>query len=312
MKSCPVCTLQFEDEFLFCSEDGSLLTDSSSACREAISAEASRVPAETLQAARESCREVSDITSHSYERPSHRIAARATAVALVLFGLAASYKLYASLSQKPAPAQLTTLDRASEEQADLFIPTPPAARDYVEEPTESAALTEGDALAPKRGDTGLGAKALGRGVSHKDRGVEVMPSSRSNATSVTQASAVPPDPQQSAAARVTLNLVRIRARRTAEGYQYELTFGVEERTGRAVLWKQLSVTTRSASGLNRSQMMPFSERLDRSGRLTFTVDAVMPGTSESDWRGRIICSSFGVDDTSKVVRATFGTDVSPW
>ena len=109
-----------------------------------------------------------------------------------------------------------------------------------------------------------------------------------------------------------LNLVRIRAHRVPGGYQYDLTLDVREQMGRPVLWKQLSLTTRSAAGLNRSQMLPFSERLDRSGSLTFTVTALMPGASESDWRGRIICSSFGVDDTSRVVRATLATDVSPW
>ncbi|HLG15884.1 MAG TPA: hypothetical protein VJH03_15465 [Blastocatellia bacterium] len=176
MKSCPVCLRQCEDEFLFCSYDGSSLRDTTAGA-EGISQQPASVvePASRTGAA-----------GGSFERKSHRITARATAVALALFGLAASYK------------------------------------------------------------------------------------------------------------------------------QYDLTFDAQEQTGRPVLWKQLSLTTRSASGLNRSQMLPFSERLSRSGSFTFTVSAVLQGVAESDWRGRVICSSFGVDDTSRVVKATFSTDVSPW
>jgi hypothetical protein len=37
----------------------------------------------------------------------------------------------------------------------------------------------------------------------------------------------------------------------------------------------------------------------------------MLGRTEADWRGRVVCTAFGLDNTGRPIRATFGANVAP-
>jgi hypothetical protein len=99
--------------------------------------------------------------------------------------------------------------------------------------------------------------------------------------------------------------------RTASGVRYDLTYDLQDESGRHAQWKRMLISTRSASGVSHSEAIPFVHRLGARGALTFTVSVEMRGRSEADWQGRVVCTTTGSDYDGKPLLASFGTNVRP-
>jgi hypothetical protein len=251
------------------------------------------------------------IESFRSDRPSFQIAAVATLLGLAIFGITAIYRIYsfgASAPERPSPAT-TALNQQEVPPPSFFIETPKEAREYVEEeaPSQEAApevkmkeaapelqpSKERPDPPPSQGQTKNDPHPPDKAAADRARAVSA------------------PVAPQSTGGSVEARLVRVRGNRTRPGYRYDLTFTLKEQAGRAVRWNNLTVSARSASGINHLQTLPFSHRQGPSGALTFTVSVEMTGRGEPDWRGRIVCTTVGKDDSGRFTRATFGATVTP-
>jgi hypothetical protein len=106
-------------------------------------------------------------------------------------------------------------------------------------------------------------------------------------------------------------LIRVRSSRTSAGVRYDLTFSMQEQTGRMAQWQRVLISTHSASGNRHSEAVPFSHKLGPSGALTFTISVDFAGRSEADWRGRVVCTTLGWDRQGAPLQASFGANVTP-
>jgi hypothetical protein len=106
-------------------------------------------------------------------------------------------------------------------------------------------------------------------------------------------------------------LIRVRSTKTQAGIRYDLTFNMQEQAGRAANWQRVLVSTRSMSGASHSQAIPFSHKLGATGALTFTISVELTGHSESDWQGRVTCTTLGWDNKGTPLQASFGANVTP-
>ena len=106
-------------------------------------------------------------------------------------------------------------------------------------------------------------------------------------------------------------LIRIRSMRVPSGMRYDLTFDLQDESGRHAQWERMLISTRSASGISHTQAVPFVHRLGANGALTFTVSVEMHGKSEPDWHGRVVCTTTGADNDGRPLRASFGASVTP-
>jgi hypothetical protein len=250
------------------------------------------------------------IESFRSDRPSFQIAAVATLIGLTVFGILAAYRIYtlgASAPERPSPSA-TALNR-QEVPPSFYIETPKEARDYVEEEApsqEAVPEVKGQEPAPELQPSKERPKPPPSQGQAKDapQPPDKVAADRARAVS---APVVP----QSTGGLVEARLVRVRANRTRPGYRYDLTFTLKEQAGRAVRWNNLTVSARSASGINHLQTLPFYHQQGPSGALTFTVSVEMTGRGEPDWRGRIVCTTVGKDDSGRFTRATFGATVTP-
>lgn len=93
--------------------------------------------------------------------------------------------------------------------------------------------------------------------------------------------------------------------------RYDLTFSMQEQAGRSAQWQRVLVTTRSASGVNHSQAIPFAHRLGAAGALTFTISVELAGRSQTDWQGRVVCTTLGWDNQGAPLQASFGANLTP-
>jgi hypothetical protein len=110
---------------------------------------------------------------------------------------------------------------------------------------------------------------------------------------------------------IDARLIRVRSMRTMSGMRYDLTFDLQDSSGRHAQWERMLISTRSASGISHTQAVPFVHRLGANGALTFTLSVEMPGRSEPDWHGRVICTTSGEDVDGRPVRASFAASVRP-
>jgi hypothetical protein len=255
------------------------------------------------------------------EPKSFRVAAITIVVALAVLSLAGLYALYSNVRRKPVTQSARSVNKSQASAPESeFIPTPQAALDYKEEPPappkpEAPAGNETEydkepARAAAAAPSGLAARAA---------------EERRPPATISQP---PVAPQTPVAVRrpasgtdlvlprgtyglIDARLIRMRGRQTPSGYRYDLTFNLQEQAGRVTQYDRLAVVTRSASGVNHSEVMPFSHRLGASGDLTFTISVELKGRSQSDWQGRIICTSIGTDNQGRPLRTSFGANVSP-
>jgi hypothetical protein len=261
------------------------------------------------------------------ENQSYRNAAYVVVACLILFGLLGAVSLYKSLSRRPVAAlpKMAAQSSPAEQQA-VAIPTPQAALDYKEEKPE-AEKTVAETQQAEEQPTNIRAdksKVPDQDSTPQPRRIETL---EQRPVAATRQQSPAPLPVQAPVARtapaaelvlprgtfgqVDARLVNVRSRKTMSGMRYDLTFNMQEQAGRATQLERIAVMTRSASGISRSQTMPFYHRLGAAGTLTFTVSVEMQGRAQPDWQGRIICTSIGTDQTGRAFRASFGANVNP-
>lgn len=257
-----------------------------------------------------------------FENPSFRIVAASLVVALALFCVGAVYIFFSGGARRQTAARAAQIVQAAQvQEPQPLIPTPAEALDYKQ---ESAAVAP---ASPATLDSAL-AEQPGKHVTEKTTFPAAAPRTpgivRPTPVSMERPVSAPPKrpvirpsiTEESHSARVVqgrvdARLIRIRSMRTASGVRYDLTFDLQDESGRHAQWERMQISTRSASGVSHSQAIPFVHRLGASGALTFTVSVEMRGQSQADWQGRVVCTTTGSDNDGKPLRASFGTNVTP-
>lgn len=252
----------------------------------------------------------------SSERPAFRHAAIATVVGLALLGIVGLYTFISHLSRRPSRA--APVATHAEAEPVPFIETPKAAQDFTEQQPSYIPPAAQDHSERHSSHIPSATRRTERGAPSSTN----HEASRMTAVRATSAPAAPrradvssPLPSElprPASAGFDSRLVGLRGRRTALGYRYDLTFNMQERAGHWAQWQRVLITTKSASGISRSEAIPFAHRLGATGALTFTISVEMPGRSEQDWRGRVACTTLGWDQSGGPVQSGFGANVSPW
>jgi hypothetical protein len=276
------------------------------------------LPVRTSISEDEGFREYSSLTGdkrpeHGSDRPGFRVAAIAVVVALSVGSLVAIYSLVKNLSRKRATAAVQVSNNVAATPLP-FVPTPQQAQDYKEEPPPPAAVSEGTESTKK------GARPVDTSRSEaveRSRTVNPPVPQKPQPTAPVQPTPVrvstrpmPPLPSGNSGG-FDARLIRMRSRKTAQGFRYDLTFNMQEKAGRWTQWQRVLVTTHSASGLTHSQAIPFSERLGATGALTFTISVELLGRNEADWQGRVVCTTLGWDNKGAPLQASFGANIAP-
>ena len=260
-----------------------------------------------------------------------------SALIVILIGVLSFAGLYLLLKDsgdgKPGTTALKASAVEGQENApdeNSFITTPEAARDY-EEPAEEEAVENATAQedardsdkqsnqssgafaapAPTPGGDAKRAEAPGARESQPDRSSSRPPVQQGPTPAQIAAARMNEVARQASDSRVNARLTRVRGRRTSSGYRYDLTFTLNSQSQLSLYWDKLLISTRSARGTNNSMVVPFSHNLGASGSMTFTISVEMRGADETDWQGRITCTSLGRDASGKLTRAAFATSVTP-
>ncbi|HYP26846.1 MAG TPA: hypothetical protein VE262_09020 [Blastocatellia bacterium] len=248
---------------------------------------------------------------------------------LVLVGILALAALYLILkgegSDRPAIAGRYAANvegPAKGDEESSFIETPEAARTY-EEPVEEEAVEEAEPSAeapsnrvaevpaPARGNTPRRGESASPPEPAVERPAPRAPVQQGPSPGQIAAARMNEVARQAGDSRVNARLTRVRGRRTASGYRYDLTFTLQSQSQLSLYWDKLLISTRSAGGTNNSMVVPFSHNLGASGSMTFTISVEMRGAGEADWQGRITCTSLGRDASGRLTRAAFSTSVAP-
>jgi hypothetical protein len=210
------------------------------------------------------------------------------------------------------------------------VPTPVAALDYSASSSEQAALAATDAAsaitgAVVRPENDPAGKRVEESSRPDRNPIAGRPAERDSAPAAPGRIAAPaprvPEIESSPAIRpapgrlnwdsVSSHLVQSRSVRTARGLHYELTFNLQDQTGRQSYLKGLTIQTRARSGATRTQAIPFSHRLGANGSLTFTVGVDMPGPGSADWGGHMSLLVTGSDASGNPVQSRFGVPLAP-
>src|SRR5262249_23503497 len=210
------------------------------------------------------------------ERPAFRRAAIAMIVCLALLGVVGLYAFISLLSRRSA--HVTQVATHAEAEPVPFIETPLAAQNYTEQQPSRIPQTTKDNGEKQPSH-------IPPGTQKNERGASSSAHHETSKTTVAQAPPrVPAAPRKDDASSPVASglphaasfgfdsrLVRLQGRRTPLGYRYELTFNMQERAGHWAQWQRVLITTRSASGISRSEAIPFAHRLGATGALTFTI-----------------------------------------
>ena len=239
-----------------------------------------------------------------------RLAAIATVVVLVLVSVVALYMVFSKMNRRRTANEARVANVT--EVALPFIATPKEAQDYVEEQPAPVAATPPEAHSPTVGKRIAEPPALqttNRAPVTRPQSIPAPPAppSRMNRVSDPPLPALPRGESGGFDAR----LVRVRGLRTASGYRYDLTFNMQEQSGRSAQWQRILITTRSASGAAHTQAIPFVHRLGATGALTFTVGVELAGRTEADWRAHVVCTTLGWDNHDRPLQASFAANVTP-
>lgn len=273
-------------------------------------------------------RELMPQVESSRSQSSFRNAAYIIVVCLILFGLLGAISLYRSLSRRPDSSSSKKADKSiAAAQQPVAVYTPQAALDYKEptpEPESQEIKSEQEIesaaqeVKPDRETARSGASDVSVAQPKRSDDTERKPPlvRQEPAPASTSIPVSKPAPASELVlprgtfGRVDARLLNVKSRKTQNGIRYDLTFNMQDQGGQTTQWERLSISTRSASGISKSQVMPFYHRLGAAGTLTFTVSVEMQGRSQPDWQGRIICTSIGTDQSGKSSRASFGANVS--
>jgi hypothetical protein len=250
--------------------------------------------------------------AHGVERPRFRIAAIATVIALSVFALVGMYKFVSSVSRRPsAPAARIT------DPAPLpFVATPREALDYKEEQAAPIASKLPEPQPDRTAEQKNGSSTAERSARNKaadQSGTRPAVESRPASLNSVAKASLPPMPAlpRGNSGGFDARLIRVRSAKTSSGFRYDLTFNMQEQAGRSAQWQRVLITTRSVSGVNRSQAIPFAHRLGAAGALTFTISVELAGRSEADWQGRVVCTTLGWDNQGAPLQANFGANLTP-
>ena len=262
-----------------------------------------------------------DAHSQGLGRPAFRVAAIATIIALVVFGLVATYTFVSRTPRRSSSSAVQVASKMEPAPQPLpFVATPQEAQDYKEEAPVPSVSTSPEPQPERPAERARNESPLS---SRTEQGVR----KTTVAEPLPKPPAKTPPPAPVTTTRVSnppmpalprgnsggfdARLIRVRSRKTAAGFRYDLTFNMQEQAGRAAQWQRVLINTRSASGMNHSEAIPFSHRLGAAGALTFTISVELTGRSESDWQGRIVCTTLGWDNKGAPLQASFGANVTP-
>jgi hypothetical protein len=270
------------------------------------------------------------LVEESTRRPSFSIAAAVIAGGLLVAATIAVIAVFSILHRRaPARAPEVTSSPAVA-QPELFVPTPLAALDYssssgqvplpateaTSASTDTTARSKNDpngknVVESKRSDRG---PLAGRTPTERVSGPAIPPRASGSAPRIPEAESpapVRPTPGRLSWDSLSSHLVRSSSARTSRGLHYELTFSLQDQTGRQSYLRGLTILTRSRSGATRTQSIPFAHRLGANGSLTFTVGVDMPGTGAGDWGGHMSLVVTGTDSAGGPVQSRFGVPLAP-
>ena len=250
------------------------------------------------------------------ERPGFRIAAIITAIALAIFAIASLVGLASHLSRRPS--SVAQIAKAEDAKPLPFVATPQEALDYTDEqqPASEPAAPSQPATEPRteRRRSDVSAPSNDHTV-HKITLAQASPAPASTTAAQPHQSpsavAPPPALPRGNSGGFDSRLIRARGSRTSSGYRYELTFSMLEQAGRSAQWQRVLISSHSESGMNHTQALPFVHRLGAAGALTFTIGVELAGHSEPDWRGRVICTTLGWDNSGAPLQSSFGANLTP-
>ena len=253
-----------------------------------------------------------DDHERGFERPGFRLAAVATVVALVVFGVVAMYKVISHFSRRSTAPAIQIASKTEDAPQPLpFVATPHEAQDYKEESPKTPTAPTPQPERPGervRNQSPVPERAAPKIV----QPVPKRPVATPAPTQVTRVSTPPmPSLPRGNSGGFDARLIRLRSQKTPAGVRYDLTFNMLEQAGRSAQWQRVLISTRSASGISRSLAIPFSHRLGATGALTFTISVEMTGRSEADWQGRVVCTTLGWDNNGGPLQTSFGANVTP-
>jgi len=266
---------------------------------------------------------------------SFNLAAAFTAGALIIAAGIAIVIIVSSWHRRPAAQQREAQQPAATQaaaplQAEVYVPTPAAALDYVEpvaEPQETVPAPMDKAATAER-ENEQSARRQVTGLSLNRSGVTdaARPSARAVPASPAPLPS-PPEPREQrslqryrpepsvaafdAAGLLRSHLVRSEAVPRPGGLHYQLTFSLENQSTRQSYFRSLTIQTHSSTGISRTQSLPFSHRLGPSGNLTFTIGVDMPGRSPLDLAGHVSMRVSGSDADGRPLDARFGAPLRP-
>ena len=250
--------------------------------------------------------------------PSFSIAAALTAASLIIVSLVGLVLITSSLRQRrPDPAPISIADSTMSAKPQVYIATPEVALNYA----EPEARPSDDSTSPGKPRDATVEKPLGVRPA-------VSPAPRSAGTPVTLPPVTSPPVRQprtvSDAVQIQphasdgltwsafrSHLVGSNATRTSSGLHYDLTFSLEDQTGKAQFLRSLTILTRSSSGASKSQTLPFRHRIGPTGILTFTIGVDMPGRSTVDWGGHVSMVLAGSDSVGLPFETRFAAPLRP-
>jgi hypothetical protein len=264
---------------------------------------------------------LTDAHEQGFERPTFRVAAIATIIALVVFGLVATYTFVSRTPRRSSSPAVQVASKMEPAPQPLpFVPTPQEAQDYKEEAPVPSVSTSPEPQPERPAERARNESPLSSPTEQavrKNTVAQPLPKPPAKTqppppVTTTRVSNPPmPALPRGNSAGFDARLIRVRSRRTAAGFRYDLTFNMQEQAGRSAQWQRVLINTRSASGVNHSEAIPFSHRLGAAGALTFTISVELTGRSESDWQGRIVCTTLGWDNNGAPLQASFGANVMP-
>lgn len=259
----------------------------------------------------------------AYETSSFKIVAAAMVIGLVIFFVIAVYTFFSAGGRRQTLARAAQAEAAAAAVTEppSFVPTPESALEYQAEASPKPAS---DDVANKQSQQ---PPSAAQPVSTSARADQIKQQLTASSPAPVLANRTPnasPSPvvtRTPASREVALpridpgsidaRLIRVRSMRIASGVRYDLTFDLQDESGRHAQWERMLISTRSASGISHTQAVPFVHRLGARGALTFTLSVEMRGKSEPDWQGRVVCTTTGADNDGRPVRASFGASVSP-
>lgn len=257
---------------------------------------------------------LAEANEQGFERPGFRVAAIATVIALAVFTLVGASKFLSSVSRRPTAPVARIMEAAPQP----FVPTPQEAQDYKEEEpapvTSKPPESKPDRTAEqKKPDASLPAERNARYTAADQSKGRPAVESRLESSNPVAKTSIPPMPAlpRGNSGGFDARLIRVRSSKTTSGFRYDLTFNMQEQAGRSTQWQRVLITTRSVSGVNHSQAVPFAHRLGAAGALTFTISVELAGRSEADWQGRVVCTTLGWDNQGAALQTSFGATLTP-